>query len=368
MKTLQLSALEVSQGANRKLYTFAIDGKQVPKFASVTRAKRGAAKEFLGYQRPEIQGHIAQIRKYIEADDPLLPNSVVVAFDDRVTFKSDEAHGESGVRVGRLTIPLAQGTDAADYVGWIVDGQQRLAAIGQAAVTSFPVVVNAFIAGDIDEQRSQFILVNSTRPLPQSLIHELLPLTAGVLPAKWAGKQRAAALLQRLNDEDDSPFRGIIKTATNPDGIVQDNSILRMVGHSLKDGVLYSVLDEARGVTLQDVDLSHFKSYWRAVGTVFPAAWARPPRKSRLMHGVGIVSMGCLMDMMAGGLRDVEQCTETYFYDELGKVAERCCWTSGVWDFGNGVRRNWNEIENTTRDTSVLTSYLLKEYRAKRFA
>ena len=46
-----------------------------------------------------------------------------------------------------------------------------------------------FIAKDEAEQRSQFILVNNTKPLPKGLIHELLPDSTGHLPPAYARKQ-----------------------------------------------------------------------------------------------------------------------------------------------------------------------------------
>ena len=69
-----------------------------------------------------------------------------------------------------------------DKPGWVVDGQQRCAAIRESRVGAFPICVTAFITESDAEQRSQFILVNSTKPLPKGLIHELLPSTVGALP------------------------------------------------------------------------------------------------------------------------------------------------------------------------------------------
>ena len=37
-------------------------------------------------------------------------------------------------------------------------------------------------------------------------------------------------------------------------------------------------------------------AYWGAVRDVFGDAWGKPPKKSRLMHGVGILSLGYVMD------------------------------------------------------------------------
>ena len=42
--------------------------------------------------------------------------------------------------------------------------------------------------------------------------------------------------------------------------------------------------------------LAVLKDFWRAVSHVFPEAWDKPPRQSRLMHGAGIASLGFLMD------------------------------------------------------------------------
>ena len=39
----------------------------------------------------------------------------------------------------------------------------------------FPIAVNAFFVADAHEQKEQFILVNSTKPLPKGLLYELLP-------------------------------------------------------------------------------------------------------------------------------------------------------------------------------------------------
>ena len=44
-----------------------------------------------GYQRPEVLSHIKAIRRYLESDGAMLPNAVVVAFDERVTFVASES-------------------------------------------------------------------------------------------------------------------------------------------------------------------------------------------------------------------------------------------------------------------------------------
>ena len=80
---LRLPALEIVQGRNRTFYSFAVDGKLLSKFSTVSRIRRDGDDLVAGYQRPEVFSHISEIRNYIESKDPLLPNAIVLAFDRR---------------------------------------------------------------------------------------------------------------------------------------------------------------------------------------------------------------------------------------------------------------------------------------------
>lgn len=368
-QVLQLPALEIQQGPTRRLYTFAIDGKKVPLFAAVSRVRRDEQKHLHGYQRPEVLAHVAAIRRYVESDEsPMLPNAIVVAFDDRVHFvpATRGAAGPGYVRTGTLRVPISEQWEDADKPGFIVDGQQRCAAIRDADVNEFPICVTAFITGEHADQRSQFILVNSTKPLPKGLIHELLPTTSGALPTSLRVKQLPATVLERLNYDEQSPLRHMIQTPTNPGGVIKDNSVLRMLENSISDGVLYRFRggdDALPNVGLMFTVLANF---WTAARDIFgEEAWNKPPRKSRLMHGAGIISMGFLMDAIAdqhGAGEDLPDAHE--FATALKTIKDDCHWTDGTWDLGDGVIRRWNDIQNTPRDIQRVTDYLLSRYRA----
>jgi DGQHR domain-containing protein len=362
---LKVPALEMKQTADRYLYSFAIDGKQLSKVAAVSRVKRDEHQELVGYQRPEVLSHIAEIRKYLESSDPLLPNAIVVAFDDSVSFKAAAGRPVNGsvARHGTLIIPVPNG-DGRPKPGWVVDGQQRLAAIGAAGVDSFPVFVVGFVARDDEDQREQFILVNATKPLPKGLIYELLPVTTTQLPKGLVRRRFPAVLLERLNLDADSPFHGMIRTPTCPEGVVKDNSILRMLENSLSDGILYWFRDPHSGVGEPEAMLPVLKYFWAAARDVFPGAWGLPPRRSRLLHGAGIVSLGMLMDAIAEGYRRQGMPTKEEFVSELQPIAASCAWHEGHWEFASGERRRWNEIQNTSRDVTLLADHLLRLYHA----
>lgn len=355
---LRVSALEIRQGANRKLYSFAVDGKLIHEFCTVSRVSRHDGEGLNGYQRPEVVSHINQIRDYLESENPLLPNAIVVAFDKSVRFyptpraEAVSRHSRPGV----LEIPMR--TDILDHEkpGWIVDGQQRAAALRDARVSEFPVCVVGFLTDGLEEQRQQFILVNATKPLPKGLIYELLPSTEGKLPTTLARRKKPALIAERLNYDEDSPLKGLVRTPTNSNGLVADNSILKLAENSLTDGVLY-VFDD-----IED-QLQVLKRYWTAVKNVFPSAWGLPPRKSRLMHGAGIVAMGFLMDTIADRHRRTKELTTKLFESEIKPLKSYCHWTEGTWTFGPNDQFKWNEIQNVPGHIQLLSNYLLIQYR-----
>lgn len=361
-QALVVPAIEIVQGRGRKVFAFPVDGKLLPTFASVTRIARTEADGVTGYQRPEVLSHISQIRKYLESANPMLPNAIVVAFDSSVRFKpiSAKPSAQHG-RLGALHIPLSG--DGETRPGLIVDGQQRSAALREAELRRFPVFVVGFIAEDESEQREQFLLVNSTKPLPKGLLYELLPSIDAPLPEALARRRFPAALLERLNHDRDSPFYGMISTPTAPKGIIKDNSVLRMLENSLTDGALFRFRTSAGEAGDIESMLKVLKHFWEAVRRVFPTAWGVPPKRSRLMHGAGIVSLGFVMDAIADRHRRTPVPSIRNFSDGLAGIANECRWTDGFWDFGVGRHVKWCDLQNTSTHIQLLTDHLLARYR-----
>jgi DNA-sulfur modification-associated len=178
-------------------------------------------------------------------------------------------------------------------------------------------------------------------------------------------KEFPSRLLYRLNFMVDSPLYRLIQTPTNPDGKVKDNSILKMLENSLSDGAMYSFRNPQTGECDEDAMLVVLKDFWRAVSHVFPEAWDKPPRQSRLMHGAGIASLGFLMDTIFDRYIRVRIPVERDFARDLTPLTAVCRWTSGLWDFGSHSQRKWNELQNTTRDIQLLSEYLINEYKSR---
>lgn len=364
---LRLPALRMRQGRDRILYAFAVDGKVVEDFATVSRVGRDDNRKIVGYQRPEMLSHIAEIRSYLESDNPMLPNAVVIAFDPSVRFEphSGAISSSEGPSVsGELIIPIPT-IPGVRKPGWIVDGQQRLAAIRESMIEGFTVWVVGFVASSDSEQREQFILVNNTRPLPKGLVYELLPSTESHLPTVLRKRRFPVALLDRLNLDDDSPLKGRIKTPTMPDGLIKDNSLIKMIENSLTDGVLYRLREGDEDLNKIEDMLRILKAFWKAVSITFAGAWGKKPKESRLLHGAGVITLGFIMDAISDRVRDVGLPDENQFRIDMEILRPICRWTEGHWEFGSGIVRKWNEVQNTPKDIQMLVNYLLAQYKAR---
>lgn len=356
--SLRIDALRIQQPSGRDVYAFAATADQIIAMAEVPRIGRNAANDLKGFQRPEVMTHILEIRRYLNTEDAVLPNTIVVAFNENVRFEvANSANGIS--HYGQLIIPSPEPDQANPAKpGFVVDGQQRLTAIASCRHTNFPVFVTALIVPDIAEQRRQFVLVNRTKPLPQGLIYELLPEIDGYLPEPLARQRLGAAITTRLNLDPESALYRMIKTPTCPVGVIKDNSIRKMVLNSLSDGALFSLYVERRDSEegLREM-IKLLSIYWEAVRQVFPAAWGLPPDHSRLMHGVGIVTMGFVMDHLYARKGKDQEWTLELATRLLQQIAPACAWTQGTWPFKDIAPRTWNELQNTDRDIRILTNH-----------
>ena len=189
---IKIPALRVQQSPGKVLFQFSIDGKQLERFATISRIRRNDEREIKGYQRPEALSHIASIRKYIESKSPMIPNAIVIAFTEEVKFVPTPGQSSDNiVRHGDLHIPALKDGEEGEVIGWIVDGQQRTAAIRAANVKSFPIPVTAFVAtlsdctvDASDASDALIIEFNSFTKLDKSAIfiyyHNILVLSLGI--------------------------------------------------------------------------------------------------------------------------------------------------------------------------------------------
>lgn len=226
--------------------------------------------------------------------------------------------------------------------------------------------VTAFVADAVSLQRDQFVRVNNTRPLPPSLVTELLPEVDAPLPQRLSVRKAPSMVCDRLNNDERSPFHQMIKRASTSGNavriaVIADNSIVSMIQESLTAaaGCLYPY----RNLTSNEIDVDGIHHalclYWSAVRDAFPNAWGKPANDSRLMHGAGIRAMGRLMDRVLAIVDPRRLDAAEQIRKEIDLVAPYCRWTAGTWD---QINLPWNAVENVPGQIQTLSNYLIRVY------
>jgi DGQHR domain-containing protein len=371
-RMLTRRALRITQGADSPVYLFSLTAREILEIAEISRVGRGDHSELIGYQRPEVHQHVKEITDYLDGEDVLFPNPIIIALPSTIKWTSSRGPNVSdGISTsGAIEIPLV-GT-AGSKPGWIVDGQQRALALSRAKRQNFPVPVNAFIADSVDVQRDQFLRINNTRPLPRGLVTELLPKVSSPLPPRLSLKQLPSALCDLLNTKEDSPLRGLIKRASSSGkdrkiAVVTDTSLVAAIQESLQQsgGCLFQYRNLSSGETDSTRVLLTLVTYWSAVRDTFPKAWGRQPAQSRLMHGAGIRAMGRLMDRVMAMVDPTQPEAIEEVRADLALLAPYCHWTDGRWE---ELRMNWDEVQNLPRHINELSNYLIRTYHNVRTA
>lgn len=345
MAIFTYTALRAKQASGQYVFSFVAPVSEIFEFSDIERIGRNEGGELIGFQRHQVSNHIKEIRTYLSDETALLPNAVIVAFLDGVTVK------EINDQAIEITIDTSK-----NKPGYIVDGQQRLTALAGANRPDFEVFISGLICKDYNQLRQQFVLINNTRPLPRTLIYELLPTING-LPERFTSKKFSARIVDRLNYSKDSVLQGQIKQHTCPKGIISDTALQKIVSNSTSDGALRQILQE---------DNYEIKSYqllnefFSAVIDVFKPEWiGMIPKNSRLKHGAGLVAMGFIMEhLYSNGAR-----TKDDFIPGLIALKEYTSWTSGTWNFSITDTRPWNGIQNTPTDTDILANHLVRSLK-----
>ena len=345
-KKLRFEGFLAAQGSERNVVMIRATASEIAEIAAIERLARDSNGRAVGFQRPQVSGHISEIRTYLEQDDAVLPNALVLAFVENAR-----------VIPGKGAQCVLEVTASNGPPGFVVDGQQRLTALSQTGRGDFQVFASCLLCKDMEELRRQFILINNTRPLPKSLIYELLP---GVdeLPERLTSRALAAALTERLNFAEGSSLRHQVKMQTNPAGIIKDTALQKAILNSEAAGAIQVLMSGKDGLSESQGLLNN---YFAAVQEVFPQAWAQhKPTTSRLVHGAGVVAMGFVMDEIYARSHSA---SVDSFVAGLQPLVGATAWTEGHWHFGDGEQIPWNHIEFTPRQIQQLAEHLVSLVR-----
>lgn len=202
-----------------------------------------------GYQRVLSPSRVQAVSRYL-TQRRTIPGAIIVSLD-KGTF--DKVKGE-------LIIP--SGTD----VGWVIDGQHRLAGADLAARSGNDVELAAiaFVGLEGKSQIEQFITINrEAKNVPTSLYLDLLHHLPNKKPADVA-KERSTDLATQLRKDEASPFfeRIAVVTAPRPGQVSLVNFVRKISLLVQKTGILSSFSEREQ--------LGIISNYYHGVRNVFP--------------------------------------------------------------------------------------------------
>jgi len=253
--------IEMQQGG-RKMYAFVASSEVLRKVCTVSRREQDAEK---GYQRHLKESRLRQIARYVDEKKGVIPNNIILDFFDKEVSVDEEAN----------TISFPSNKKSA----WVIDGQHRLFGF-EYAKTQYTLLVVAFIRLDIQQEVSTFITINTEQKrLPSSLTLDLL----GITGSEEDINTRCRDLVAKLNEEEDSPWYGLVNMTGESIGYISLVNFVRKVKP------LVSATGVLNGYTFEE-QYGCLANYWAAIKAVYADQWG----KTLLTKTVGF---GALMNV-----------------------------------------------------------------------
>lgn len=282
-----------------------------------------------GYQRFLSESRVASVSNYIKAGNPI-PVSVLISIDDAKFNKSNS------------TITIPRGSN----VGWIIDGQHRLAGASEAATDNgdIELIIAAFIGLDEKDQVKQFVTINDeAKGVPRSLLLNLL----NQIPDKTLQQQaneRAIDLAKALNSSKSSVFFQRIAALESPKtGQISDTNFVRKLAPLVhpEKGLLriYPLLAQT-GI---------LENYYTAIRDIFPEEFRKS--KSVFFRTIGF---GALMNAFEEIFTRVLSEHGTFAVSDIKKVIK------GLSDYDPS---GWEELGTGNKAEQLAAANLLTKLR-----
>ena len=192
-----------------------------------------------GYQRTLSVSRIRSIANYIKAKRAI-PGAIIVSLDNAVFDDKTKD----------LTVP--KGTN----VGWVIDGQHRLAGADMAARErvdiDLPVV--AFLGLEEKHQVEQFVTINREgKNVPTSLYLDLLKVLPFKKPAD-AARERATDIGTQLRRDEGSPFfeKIVVTVSPKPGQISLTNFVRKIAPLVTEKGMLYVYTEREQSAVISN--------------------------------------------------------------------------------------------------------------------
>jgi DGQHR domain-containing protein len=254
IKPLGIDAIPVQQGSF-KFYLFSMPAS---KLWQLTQINKRSEDKREGYQRALSDARVRNISKYIH-NGGMLAGSIVVSFDE----------GSFDTGYQKLRLPNRKN------IGWIIDGQHRLAGAYEASLNNVDLTlpVIAFLELSLEKQIELFITINKeARGVPASLYIDLLKDLPKRKTDRELTDERISDIARALDNDELSPFnQKIIFTRTARPGEISLNNFARILRPHISRPTgtlsLFTPSEQEGAIT----------NYYKALQFAFPKAFKTDP-------------------------------------------------------------------------------------------
>ena len=303
-----------------------------------------------GYQRPVTPSRLRKISHYVREEEGTLPTSIVLCVRQPHRARFESADGASGTLTIDAGVPM-----------WVVDGQHRLYGLRRAlekdkakwlADYQLPVVIVDGI--DAYEEMRTFHVINTRQKgVPTDVVdRHLLSMrdAEGLALIEREGEKnylrgRATMLADHFNDDESSPWRGMIRMpgdSPKPEHTLKQHSLVTSLEPVLRDGFVKRVTDEEAARLLLN--------YWNAARDIWSTAF-ETPKDYVLQKPLGAAVMHQILPDVLDICRASDDFSSTRMADALSYVGR----SAGFW---HAVRGHYMVLASGSRAVKTLAEYL----------
>ena len=306
----KVPAMRITQrgfGSNGEEVSLLVTAMPLCRLKEYTEVDKWSPDNAEGYQRPPIERRLRDVAKYVQAEQGILPTSVLLATrpDDehRILFESGSQVGDFG-EWGTLTIP-----DGA--VLYVVDGQHRMSGVnfayeksGDPEFEKYPFPVTIMENVDRYREMKHFSIINTRqRKMPTDIVdrHLVIQQEREGLDMLAAGnrglKEYRQATATRIVDElyeADSPWFHQIAIPGVPgrdQGLVRQHAMVASLNPVMKDNWVQSVRPQEENL------VKLLCNYWNALRDTWPDAFDSP-KDYRIQATVGLYSLHMVLPVV----------------------------------------------------------------------
>ncbi len=254
MSRIQIPAFNIVQN-NKEMLVFCCPVSTIYERFDVSRRIED---KILGYQRSFSTSRIKQIKSYINQEQGIIPNSILVNLDNETyDYQQNSLYlNENG------------------SLGLIIDGQHRVKGAYEAN-PDFQLMVVATLGLTVRGQAELFVKINKTQKgVPASLYLDLMSLLEGDISdfdqEGVSAERRATEIALRLNELDESPLYQLIRrTGDSGFGISLSQFVSQIKPYiePEKGRIAHYGFEEQCKI---------FTIYFRAIKAVFLDQWENP--------------------------------------------------------------------------------------------